>query len=162
MKRFQSRIESLRRVRQQAEQLARLTAAVRQGEKAAATQKADQLSLHIEDLLQQGTTELARGNTAVIQALSATTRRAQNKLAAAQVEVQQADERLVQAVQEVAAAKSEVQIADKHRAKEFAEHRRQTLVDEENVRQENNGRRFASNATKRTAARETSKTEVAR
>ncbi len=162
MKRFQSRIESLRRIRQQAEQLARLTAAVRQGEKAAATQKVDQLSLHIEELLQQGATELARGNTAMIQALSATTRRAQGNLAAAKVEVQQADERLVQAVQEVASAKSKVQIVDKHRAKEFAEHRRQILVDEENVRQENNGRRSASNAAKRSAARETSRTEVTR
>ena len=161
MKRFQSRIESLRRVRQQAEQLARLTAAVRQGEKAAATNKVDQLTLHISELQQLGATELARGNTAMIQAVSATTSRVQSNLTAAQAEEQEAEKRLVQAIQEVATAKSDVQIADKHREKEFAEHRRQTLVDEENIRQENNGRRFAGNAAKRTAIREAAKAEVA-
>ncbi len=150
MKRFQSRIESLRRIRQQAEQLARLTAAVRQGEKAAATKKVDELRTQIFSMQQQGANELANGNASLIQAMSAATSRLQSDLVEARTRETEADKRLLAAIQEVASAKSEVQIADKHRDREFVEHRRKTLIHEENIRQENNGQRFARKPTNQT------------
>lgn len=150
MKRFQSRIQSLTRLRQQAEKLARLTAAVRQGEKARADEQVEQIRERITQLQRFGAVELRNGNTAAIQSVISAAAREGKQLEAAKNVQSIAEQNLAIAVQQVAFAKADVQVVEKHKDKEFAEYRRKVLVDEENNRQENNGRRFA--ASKRNTA----------
>lgn len=142
MKRFQSRIESLRRLRQQAEKLARLTAAVRQGEKAKADQNVQDVAAEMNQLQQLGVSFLTEGNTSLIQSVVGAVARTESELAIARSHQNIAEQQLLAAVQQVAHARSEVQIVEKHREREFADFRRQQLIEEENTRQENNGRRF--------------------
>ena len=140
MKRFHSRIESLRRVREQAEKLARLQAAVCQMEKQKADQKVNEIDAQIAAV---ATHRLYGGQVEIMQSILNSTARleAEKKLAvAAQTEAQAV---LEQAIKKVADAKTELKIADTHIDRERTEHRRQSRIEEENDRQENSAQRFS-------------------
>ncbi|MEQ9408616.1 MAG: hypothetical protein RIK87_12850 [Fuerstiella sp.] len=151
MKRFHSRIESLSRIRQQAEKLARLTAAVRQGEKLKADRRVDQLEQQIAELQQLGTGHLANGDATMIQSVIHAVARTAADCRTAREQQATAGDRLLKAIQEVTAARSQLQVVEKHREKELAEHRREQLIRDENMRQENNGQRYARREAVRTS-----------
>ncbi|HIE96737.1 MAG TPA: hypothetical protein EYG03_20875 [Planctomycetes bacterium] len=142
MKRFQSRIESLRRVRQQAEQLAKLDAAVRQGEKAKADQQVESLHQQLASLHNRSVQAMI-GNTSatMLQSLSSASLFAETELNHARGIQQQATVAVRQAVAVVANAKTQLNIVDDFRDREFEKYQKEQRNQEENTRQETNSRR---------------------
>ena len=143
MKRFKSRIESLRRMREQTEQLARLQAAVRQQEKQEADNRLADIADQISAVAAQGADELNHGRIEILQSIVNSTARLESERKIAATEQAMAEQLLIQAVKKVAAAKTELKIAETHIEKEQTEHRRRNLIEEENQRQENAAQRFA-------------------
>ena len=142
MKRFRSRIESLKRVREQAEQLARLQAAVCRQEKNTADDRVAGLSERLAAVAAEGPEELSRGRVEIMQAIMNSTARLEAERRVAVAEQTVADLRLQQAVQQVADAKTELKTAETHIEKEWTEHRRKSRIEEENQRHEDTARRF--------------------
>ncbi len=142
MKRFQSRIESLQRVRQQAEQLAKLEAAVRQCERAKADQQVESLHQQQESLHRCSLQKMI-GNTSatMLQSLSSAALVAETELNHAQRIQQQATVAVRHAVTVVAQAKTQLNIVDDFRDREFETHRKEQRIQEENTRQDANSRR---------------------
>lgn len=144
MKRFQSRIESLRRLRQQAEKLARMQAAVQQQQKMAADQQLHDARQQLDQLLSLGRQVVDNGNTAMIQAMVGASARAEAVVRIAETLQRQAVRKLSAAQMAVGRAKKDVRIADSYRERELADFRRGVRIQEENERDESNGRRFAA------------------
>lgn len=143
MKRFHSKIESLRRVREQEERLARLQAAIRRHEKSVADQKLSEIHEQIAAAETKGISELADGRIEYVQSVSSTIRRLETEQQFARSEQAEAQQNLTLAIQQVAKAKTRLEITETHIEKERAEHRRQSRVEEENNRQENTAQRIA-------------------
>ena len=120
MKRFQSRIESLQRVRQQAEELAKLEAAVRQGEKTKADQQVESLHQQLASLHKRSVREMT-GNTSatMLQSLSSASLFAETELHNAQGIQQKATVAVREAVAVVVRAKKQLNIVDDFRDRYF-------------------------------------------
>jgi hypothetical protein len=142
MKRFQSRIDSLRKVRQQAEQLAKLEAAVRQSEQAKADRQVDTLHQQLSSLQDRSVQEMSGWTSAsMLQSLANASLRAENELNHARGIQQQAAVAVSQAVAVVAHAKTQLNIVDNFRERELGAHRKEQRSQEENTRQDTNSRR---------------------
>jgi len=142
MKRFQSRIDSLRRVRQQTEQLAKLEAAVRQSEQAKADRQVESLQQQLASLKEHSVQEMDSNTSAsMLQSLANAALRAETELNHAQGIQQQAAVAVRQAVAVVAHAKTQLNIVDNFRERELGTYRKQQRSQEENTRQDTNSRR---------------------
>ncbi|GAB5440161.1 MAG: hypothetical protein Fues2KO_05100 [Fuerstiella sp.] len=144
MKRFQSRIEALQRLREQTEKLARMQAAVRQKEKADADRQLTESEQQLQNVLNLGMQVVDSGNTAMIQSMVNATARAEAAIRIAETLQLKTNENLAAAQQAVSRAKMQVQITDKYRERELKAFRHAVRIDEENTRDESNGRRFAA------------------
>ncbi|MCP4169707.1 MAG: hypothetical protein GY758_02920 [Fuerstiella sp.] len=142
MKRFQSRIESLRKVRQQAEQLAKLEAAVCQGEQAKADRQVESLYQQLASIQGRSVQETG-GNTsaAMLQSLANASLLAESELNHARDIQQQAAKAVIQAVAVVAHAKTQLNIVDDFRERELITYQKEQRSQEENTRQDTNNRR---------------------
>ncbi len=142
MKRFQSRIESLRRVRQQAEQLAKLKAAVCQGEKTKADQQVESLHQQLTSLHNRSVQGMIGSTSAtMLQSLSSAALFAETELNQARGRQHEAAAAVRQAVAVVADAKTQLDIVDDFRDREFETYRKEQRNQEENTRQDTNSRR---------------------
>jgi hypothetical protein len=140
MKRFHSRIEALKRVREQSEKLARLQAAVCQSEKQKADQRVAEVDAKIAVVAAHRQHE---AQIEIMQSIVNSTARLEAEKRIAVAAQSEARAILERAIQKVAAAKTELKIADTHIDRERAEHRRQSRIEEENDRQENSAQRFS-------------------
>lgn len=137
MKKFQSRFEQLRRIRVQAEKLARVEAARRNSERdqAVALQTACEQSL--QNALRTASQQLQKSTTGVfIAAMSSEVAIHEQNLANAEAAVQVATERVREAMELFTNARRELRTVEEMIHREQVEHRQHELLLEEQKQQE--------------------------
>ncbi len=143
MKRFTSRMDALRRVRQQAEQLAKTTAAQHQARKAAADREVTRMQQHVLNVQSHVGIVLGSGiSGSLLQTLLARAAHSRQQLATAESAQVDADRSLQQAIMEYGSARSERQIIDKFVIHQQAEHRRQQQIAQDHTASELASQRF--------------------
>ena len=144
MKRFHSRVESLHRVREQTEKLARLSAAVSQAQKHEADQQVQQTEREIQELSQMAAQNFGVGcSSTLMQSVMAAMAHSQQQLGENRQQQEQAELELTAAIERVVGAQKDVQVVDWFQEREFRQHRQRQMVDEEHVRTESSSRRHA-------------------
>lgn len=136
MKRFQSRLDALKRIREQTEQLAKLEAAVRRQQAVADAQRVQEIQNNISRQQAEGAKLASAGMIEALQATAVTTARLQVSQREANQKKVESEKKLNEAVQLVAEAQQQLEIVETKIDRERTEHRRQVFAEQENDRQE--------------------------
>ncbi|MEZ6062791.1 MAG: hypothetical protein R3C19_20805 [Planctomycetaceae bacterium] len=143
MKRFTSRMDSLRRVRQQTEQLAKMTAARCQADKAAADQHLQAITDQLQMLQADSVASVGGVVTgSLMNTLLVRIEQCRQQLTAAKRQQTDAEQNLQRAVTDYRTARSQRQIVDQLIGRQQAEHRRQQFVGQEHIASELASQRF--------------------
>ena len=145
MKRFQSRLEALQRVREQVEKLAKLEAGVCRQQAAEAEKQLELIKNQIATTQTQGAAMAAAGVVDALHVTAMATSRLQLSEHSANIQKSEADKRLAEAVRVVATAQRELEVVETKIDRERSEHRREVIAEEENDRQERTAIRFHGN-----------------
>lgn len=137
-----------------------MQAALRQKEKTDADRELTAAEQQLQNVLNLGMQVVDSGNTAMIQSMVNATARAEAAICIAETLQRKTSENLAAAQQAVSRAKMQVQITQKYRERELQAFRRNVRIDDENTRDESNGRRFAARRTLRSQTLPTHEAEA--
>ncbi len=137
MKKFQSRFEQVRRIRIQAEKLARVEAARRNTERDQAIQLQKQCEQALRNVLNMAAKHLQSSTHGImVAAMSTEVANHEQCVADAETAVQEASERVREAMDAFMVARRELKTIEEMIHREQLEHRQQELLKEEHKQQE--------------------------
>lgn len=137
MKKFQSRFEQLRRIRVQAEKLARVEAARRNSERDQALAQQAACEQSLQNVLKSASEHLKKPTTGIlIAAMSSEVAVHEQNVADAEAAVQVATERVREAMEAYTTARRELKTVEEMIHREQMEHRQHELLLEEQKQQE--------------------------
>jgi flagellar biosynthesis chaperone FliJ len=143
MKRFKSKMDSLRRVREQTELLAKMTTAVRQQEVVQAEHAVEEQKRKLEQHFAHGRNSLEEGlQGSMLEAMLTHQQQALNSVQTARQDQVAATRSLQNAVDQHAQARADLKIVDKLIDRESQEHRRQQMLAEEHTQSETASQAF--------------------